>query len=74
MTTFCDFKDMIRIQRFFFLNLELATPFVHHLSSSAHKNDFPTFERVHKEWLVLTDIVKGNKASEDGQSKALHLT
>ena len=33
---FCDFKDMIRIQRLFLMNLKLATPFVHHLPSSAH--------------------------------------
>ena len=36
---------------------------------TCYKHDFPTFERAHKEWLVVTDIVKGNKAREDVRAK-----
>ena len=72
---FCDFKDMIRIQRFFSepeVGNALCPPSAQ--LCTCYKHDFPSFERVHKEWLGVTDIVKGNKASEDGQSKTLHLT
>ena len=36
---------------------------------TCYKHHFPTFERIHKDWLVVTDIVKGNKASQDVRGK-----